>query len=436
MTIGAGYHPSDAPLGAIPVGERMSVPSPGVELTRTPRPAGRVHIVGAGPVGLFLTALLQSIDGQAVRLYERRAEYTRTRMVSLAGYLIADSIESYKADAIDGQDVEAIFEPGELETRLAYRRTVAADLRALLDKWTRGFVPLNTIERSLSELIAARAMGRVERIARDVAADEAVAMLEPGDILVDCTGARSLMRDLLLPGDDLAERDRNTKRVRLEYALVVTFLYSQHYACNEYCKYYKNVENVDYKFIPAVHRTFYDGSVSHVTGIVSISQDEYAAMPPTFDGTWLRDHFPRVATSMDRFIDKVRSETHGALVGDLDITRIPLDVYRARNATSRRWWASGDDDPLASVPVFLLGDSAIGSPYFQSISLGLECAFFLAGHIGNRNLSIEEMFERYEVFMYQQWLRVYMRTQMIKHNKDLLESVDDTFGLLAKLHVF
>ena len=30
--------------------------------------------------------------------------------------------------------------------------------------------------------------------------------------------------------------------------------------------------------------------------------------------------------------------------------------------------------------------------------------------------------------MYQQWLRVYMRTQMIKHNKDLLESVDDTDG--------
>jgi hypothetical protein len=38
--------------------------------------------------------------------------------------------------------------------------------------------------------------------------------------------------------------------------------------------------------------------------------------------------------------------------------------------------------------------------------------------------------------MSQQWLRVYMRSQMIKHNKDLLESVGDTDGLLAKLHVF
>ena len=75
-------------------------------------------------------------------------------------------------------------------------------------------------------------------------------------------------------------------------------------------------------------------------------------------------------------------------------------------------------------------------PYFQSISLGLESAFFLAGHIANRNLSVGEMFDRYESFMYRQWLRVYMRTQTIHHNKDLLQSVGDDFGLLAKLHVY
>ena len=124
------------------------------------RPPGRVHIVGAGPVGLFLAALLQSIEAQQVRLYERRREYTRTRMVSLADYLVADSIESYKADSIDGQDVEAIFEAADLEAGLAYRRSIAPDLRALLDEWTRGFVPLNTIEEALSALIDSRGTGR------------------------------------------------------------------------------------------------------------------------------------------------------------------------------------------------------------------------------------------------------------------------------------
>ncbi len=414
----------------------MPLASPPPTDRLAPRPGGRVHVIGAGPIGLFLTALLQSIEGQHVRLYEKRDAYTRTRMVSLAEYLIADSIESYGADVIDGQSVEAIFDATELETRLAYRRTLAPDLRALLETWTRGFVPLNTIERTLSELIDARATGTVERIAGEVSVEAALAMVEPGDILVDATGSRSLLRDLLLPGGEAGEQGRNTQRFRLEYALVITFLYSQHYACNEFCKYYKNRENPGYKFIPAVHRTYYDGSVSHVTGIVEISREEFEAMPSTFDGAWLREHFPDVAASMDRFIDKVREETHGELVGDLGVTRIPLEVYRARNATNRAWRRSGADDPLATVPVFLLGDSALGSPYFQSVSLGLECAFFLAGHIGNRAFSVDEINERYEVFMYQQWLRVYMRTQMIKHNKDVLESVDDTMGLLAKLHVY
>jgi hypothetical protein len=93
--------------------------------------------------------------------------------------------------------VEAIFDPVELETRLAYRRTVAPDLRALLDEWSRGFVALNTIENTLSELIETRATGTVERISTRLEPDEALCMLGPGDVLVDCTGTRSLRRDRL-----------------------------------------------------------------------------------------------------------------------------------------------------------------------------------------------------------------------------------------------
>ncbi len=71
---------------------------------------GQVHVVGAGPVGLLLTALLQSMDEFSVRLYEKRREYTRTRMVQLAPYLVADSVESYRTDAIDGDSIEALFD--------------------------------------------------------------------------------------------------------------------------------------------------------------------------------------------------------------------------------------------------------------------------------------------------------------------------------------
>ncbi len=60
----------------------------------------------------------------------------------------------------------------------------------------------------------------------------------------------------------------------------------------------------------------------------------------------------------------------------------------------------------------------------------------MAGHLANRAMSIDDVFERYELFMYQQWMRVYMRTQMIKHNKDVLASVDEPLDLLAKLHIY
>lgn len=402
----------------------------------TPQLSGQVHVIGAGPVGLLLTALLQSTDGFSVRLYEKRREYTRTRMVQLASYLVAESVESYRVDHIDGENVDAVFEPPELEAGIAFRRSIPPDLSALLHRWATGFCPLNAIESSLSDLIDARGSTNVERVAVVVGAKEALAMLEPGDIMIDATGSRSLLRDYLLPVDGTAAVGANTVDIRLEYAIVVTFLYSQAYDCNESCKYYKNAENAQYKFIPAVGRVYYDGAISHVTGIINITAEDYAAMPAKFDGAWLRANFPHVARSMDRFIDKIKEETHGEIIGDLEIVRIPLNLYRARNATSRQWLATGSDHPFSRSPVFLVGDSAIGSPYFQSISLGFECAMFLAGLIGRRDMPLRSMFDEYELYTYKQWLRVYMRSKMIKHNKDLFECVDEPVALLQKLHIY
>ena len=356
---------------------------------------GQVHVVGAGPVGLLLTALLQSMDEFSVRLYEKRREYTRTRMVQLAPYLVADSIESYRTDAIDGDSIQALFDPLELEQGLEFRQSMAADLTTLLHDWTLGFCPLNAIERSLSDLIDARGSNGLQRSATVISAEEAETMLEPGDVLIDCTGSSSLLRDRLMPGSNATDQGTNTFKIRLEYALVITFLYGQTYDCNEHCKYYKNRDNARYKFIPMVHRTHYDGSVSHVTGIVNITAEEYEAMPPRFDGEWLRSNFPHVTESMDRFIDKIKQETHGELLGDLQIVRIPLDLYRARNATNRQWRATGPSDhPFANSPVFLAGDSAIGSPYFQSISLGFECAMYLAGLLAQRDLPLRDMLDQ------------------------------------------
>ena len=399
--------------------------------------SGRVHVLGAGPVGLLLTALLQPMDGLSVHLYEKRRAYTRTRMVRLAEYLVADSTDGYRADNFDGDNIEAVFDPAELLDGLAFKATIPSDLMALLTEWVQGFCPLNEIEQSISDLIDARTSHPVERTAGVLTAEDALAMVEPGDIVIDCTGSRSLLRDHLTLGSGDVDRSANTLSFVFEHALVVTFLYGQTYVCDEYCKYYKNVENPRYKFIPMVHRVCHDGAVSHVTGIVSISAEEYEAMPKQFDGEWLRENFPGVAQSMYRFIDKVNEETNGELIGDLEVIRIPLNLYRARNVTSRQWATAGPSDhPLATTPVFLTGDSAIGSPYFQSISLGFECAMYLASLVAQPDLAPGDMLDRYEQYIYKQWLRVYMQSKMIKNNKDLFQSLDDPVALLDKLHIY
>jgi 2-polyprenyl-6-methoxyphenol hydroxylase-like FAD-dependent oxidoreductase len=411
------------------------MPSPSVTTSETLPPVTRVHILGAGPVGLMLAALFQPMEGLAVNLYEKRREYTRTRMVQLRDYLVADSVASYCSDYIDGESVEALFDPAELHEGLAFRHSIPPDLMALLQSWVRGFCPLNAIERGLSELIDTRRTQPVRRMAGVVTADGAMAMLEPGDVLIDATGKHSLLRDRLVPGDGPAAA--NTFRTRLEYAIMVTFLYSETYECNEYCKYYKNIENAYYKFIPAVNRTFHDGSITHVTGIVNITDEDYERMPPQFDGPWLRANFPDIAKSMDRFIKKVDRETGGKMMGDLEIVRIPMELYHARNATSRPWHRpGGGGHPFGRSPVFLAGDAAVGSPYFQSISLGLECAMFLAGLLSQRDLPVGALLDRYELYAYKQWVRVYMRSKAIKNNKDLFEILGDNFAVLDKLHIY
>src|SRR6185503_9167075 len=142
----------------------------------------------------------------------------------------------YRVDDIDGDSVEAIFDPQELDQGLAFRQSIPSDLSGLLEGWVLGFCPLNAIERSLSDLIDARGPDGVERTAAVVTAEETMAMLEPGDVLIDATGSRSLLRDRLVPTNGELVEDANTVKVRLEYALVITFLYGQSYDCNEYCK--------------------------------------------------------------------------------------------------------------------------------------------------------------------------------------------------------
>src|SRR5688572_32998448 len=109
-----------------------STTDPGFANRETLLSGGRVHIIGAGPVGLLLTALLQSMEGFSVRLSEKRPKYTRTRMVKLSSFLVADSVESYCTDYVDGGNVQAVFDIPELEESLAFRNSIPSDIMSLI----------------------------------------------------------------------------------------------------------------------------------------------------------------------------------------------------------------------------------------------------------------------------------------------------------------
>jgi hypothetical protein len=192
-----------------------------------PQSERRVHVIGAGPVGLLMTAMLQSMEGFSIRLYEKRPAYTRTRMVRLASYLTAESISAYCADEIDGDTVSAIFEPSELEKGLNFRRSINPRLFALLQRWDQGFCRLKDIEESLNALINEGGKSPVERIQSVLTVEQAMAVLQPHEIMIDCTGANSLLRDHLVPpsANEADSRERNTYKRRLEYAANVTKLF-------------------------------------------------------------------------------------------------------------------------------------------------------------------------------------------------------------------
>jgi len=65
-------------------------------------------------------------------------------------------------------------------------------------------------------------------------------------------------------------------------------------------------------------------------GIIKISAEDYEAMPAKCDGDHLREHFPAVAASMDGFIQAIRQESQGEVVGEIDVIRIPLNLYHAQ----------------------------------------------------------------------------------------------------------
>ena len=263
-------------------------------------------------------------------------------------------------------------------------------------------------------------------------------MLEPGDVLIDCTGSNSLLRDRLVPGSDEVDEGANTFKIRLEYALVITFLYGQPYDCNEYCKYYKNIDNAALQVHPdgsphalrrqrqprhrhrQHHRRGVRGDAVPIRRRVASRQlsrrrrvdgplhrqDQAGNRMASCSATWRSSGYPWICTGLG-----MRPTGSGGQRGPAT-THSPAHrcSWRAIRPSALRTFSRSR--LASSVRCSWRDSSRSVTCHSETCSIATRCS------------------------CYKQWLRVYMRSKMIKHNKDLFESVDEPLALLDKLHIY
>lgn len=406
--------------------------------------------MGAGPVGLLTTALLQRTTTKDVVLFEKRPAYTRTRMVALSPFMLAQDVSSYDVDPFDADNIRAIFNPDALTDLFASKRWIPSDVKDFIRDLGSDYVPLNTIEKAFSEFVAA---GRqIERRQENITLEGLEEILKEGDVVLDCSGRNSLTRDALPSGRRDAlfrqlamtkkahqgrrgvnEWEANTLEFVLEHALVVTFELSQTHVCNERCKFLGNEGSDKYRFLPSIRRTYSSGGKSNVTGVVHITAEDYERLPSSLSQEWLDENEDPIAQSINRFLKNHLIPLSNSEPENLAIITLPLNLYRARRFSNADYTWLGS---VEGVPTFLLGDGAIGSPFHQSISLGFEGSIYLNWLMRDSLAVDHRMLSEYEAFMERQWMRVYMRSKAIKANKDVLANLHDQDHLLDSIHVY
>ena len=207
-------------------------------------------------------------------------------------------------------------------------------------------------------------------------------MLEPGDILIDCSGSNSVLRDHVMPGfGGVKARTRsrlgsNTPssslpvRPAIRLQRVLQVLQKR-----------ENGLQVHSNGPPYILRRQHQPR----DGYRQYQAEDYEAMPSDSTASGFAVTSPaspcRWTVSSTRSNMKPGRDTRRT--GDYPYSFGPVPCSQCDQPAVAH--SRAQRPPVRRSPIFLAGDSAIGSPYFQSISLGFECAMFLAGLIGQRD---------------------------------------------------
>ncbi|MFN7114009.1 MAG: FAD-dependent oxidoreductase [Alphaproteobacteria bacterium] len=315
------------------------------------RPADIV-IIGGGPVGLWTAVQIKKRRPDAhVRVYERYSAYQRSHILRLENF----SMNVYAKKS--GDDAEAQFLREVLGEKLANSFKAAAGTGTV-------FIRTNDLEHALKE--HARTLG-IETVLRRIDSPQQAMDENPAcKTFIAADGAHSKMRMALL-GEDAVTDYPMQYVVEIKYqaegrAGTLDFL-SDQYKTN------KLLSNMVFEYVGREKE-----GKTPVTLRFFVDADTYGAIPQAGFKDPLAVNDARLPETLRQDIKtymNVRAEKAGEVyaAGSAKLSKLTLSVYAAKKfavVKEGRGW-------------YIVGDAAMGVPYFRALNAGLIMGSQLAG---------------------------------------------------------
>ncbi len=316
-----------------------------------------IVLVGAGPVGLW-TALQfkKRRPGAHIVIYERHPVYVRSHVLRLDHW----SLILYAATLKDSTE------------RAFYRDVTGRGLAGTRARFAKSlYLRTNELEAALKA--HAQALGIELRLLRIESADHAQSLHPECRLFIAADGAHSPLRTELFGADAL-------ERTVLQSVLELK--------CEEQVPNAPRAQALDALELWSLNRTLSHTAMEHVgrardgrapvTLRMFLSEDEYARLPAMSFKAPL--HFEPGCLPADLECDvgaylTARAAKGARLVeGSARLTRLQLEMYASRRFATMR----GD------IAWCLVGDAAMGVPYFRALNGGLILGSRLSQIVGRR----------------------------------------------------
>lgn len=314
-----------------------------------------VVIVGAGPVGLWTAIqILQRRPDLKVRLYERHTEYQRShvlRLETLSTVLYSKSSGNPRKDQF-------------------YKEIFGKSLSSIFMRAATGsvFIRTNDLEQALKSY--AQDLGAKIEYSR-IESPEAVMALHPDcKTFIAADGAKSPMRVALMGPDDEA-----IKTTPLQYITEVKYRSHDRAGRLDLAEQYKTqklLSHLAFEYVGREKEGYTPVSLRFFLNKATYDAipDATFAKPLAINDTALESAVPELTTDIHRYMksrELCANENYDE--GSAKLTKLTLSAYIANR------WATKHEGRNW----YLVGDAAMGVPYFRALNSG----FFVGSQLGN-----------------------------------------------------